>query len=69
MEKAALMAKQAILRDAGTPSSRPNIASLEKELLELINKSGIGPQGLGGTSLQPWLSMLKPIPHISPDFQ
>lgn len=50
MEKAALMAKQAILRDAGTPSSRPNIASLEKELLELINKSGIGPQGLGGTS-------------------
>ena len=50
MEKAALMAKQAILRKAGMPSRDPNIAQLEKELLELINRSGIGPQGLGGTT-------------------
>jgi len=50
MEKAALMAKQAILRKAGMPNRDPNIAQLERELLELINKSGIGPQGLGGTT-------------------
>ena len=50
MEKAALLSKQAILRKAGLPSSKPHIAQLEKELLELINKSGIGPQGLGGTT-------------------
>ena len=47
-EKSALLAKEALLRSVGTPSPRPEIASLEKELLEEINKTGIGPQGLGG---------------------
>ena len=48
MEKAALMSKEALLRRAGTSSSDPIVAKLEKEMLELVNKTGIGPQGLGG---------------------
>ncbi len=48
MEKAALMSKEALLRRAGTLSPDPVVAKLEKEMLELVNKTGIGPQGLGG---------------------
>ena len=48
MEKAALLAKTALIRPAGTASSDPTVAELEKELLALINQTGIGPQGLGG---------------------
>ena len=48
MEKAALMSKEALFRRAGTSSSDPIVAKLEKEMLELVNKTGIGPQGLGG---------------------
>ncbi|WP_026176938.1 fumarate hydratase [Desulfurispora thermophila] len=47
-EKAALLAKQALLRPLGEPHPEPDIADLESELLEEINKTGIGPQGLGG---------------------
>ncbi|MCL6638205.1 MAG: fumarate hydratase [Firmicutes bacterium] len=48
MEKAALLAKEALLRELGEKSKHPDIAQLEDELLEEINKLGIGPQGLGG---------------------
>ena len=48
MEKAAYIAKKALLRKAGQSNIDPEIASLEKELLSAINKTGIGPQGLGG---------------------
>lgn len=47
-EKAALLAKEALLRPLGTPAADPAAAALEKELLETINGLGIGPQGLGG---------------------
>ena len=47
-EKAALMAKKSLLRPLGQRSELPHIAELELELLEKINASGIGPQGLGG---------------------
>jgi fumarate hydratase subunit alpha len=47
-EKCALLAKEALLRPVGTPSHRPEIARLERELLDEINSTGIGPQGLGG---------------------
>mgnify|MGYP000864552413 FL=1 len=47
-EKAALLAKEALLREIGSKSKYPDIAKLEEELLEEINKTGIGPQGLGG---------------------
>lgn len=48
MEKAALMAKHALLREAGARSAEPLVAELEAELLTMINRTGIGPQGLGG---------------------
>ena len=47
-DKAALMAKKALLRPLGTPSALPYYAALESELLEKINSLGIGPQGYGG---------------------
>ncbi len=43
-----LLAKKAILRPVGSRNKDETIASLEIELLEKINKLGIGPQGLGG---------------------
>ena len=47
-EKAALLAKQALFRDVNDESDNLIDAKLEKDLLELINKIGIGPMGLGG---------------------
>jgi fumarate hydratase subunit alpha len=47
-EKAAEMAKEALIRPVDTPSTVPYVADLEEELLATINKSGIGPGGLGG---------------------
>lgn len=47
-EKAAMLAKEALLRELGEKSKYPDIAKLEEELLSEINKLGIGPQGLGG---------------------
>ncbi|GAV25856.1 fumarate hydratase [Carboxydothermus islandicus] len=47
-EKAALLAKKALLREVGSQNPDPFYNSLEKELLEKINNLGIGPQGLGG---------------------
>ena len=49
MEKAALIAKKLLLRPLDEPHSDENIAALESELLERINRSGIGPAGFGGT--------------------
>ena len=48
-ERAALLAKKALTRPSGEPSSDPKIARLERELLEAINDTGIGPAGYGGT--------------------
>lgn len=48
MEKAAYIAKKALLREAGKPNPDSELADLEQELLQKINATGIGPQGLGG---------------------
>jgi len=48
LEKAALLAKKAILRETGHPHPDPRYAALEAELLTLVNATGIGPQGWGG---------------------
>lgn len=48
MEKAALIAKKAMLRPIGSLNPDPELAPLEAELLGKINDLGIGPQGLGG---------------------
>ena len=47
-DKAAYMAKKALLRNVDAPNEKPFYAELEKELLERINALGIGPQGFGG---------------------
>jgi tartrate/fumarate subfamily iron-sulfur-dependent hydro-lyase alpha chain len=44
------LAKRAILRPVGDPHPEPEIAALEKELLDALNETGIGPQGLGGAT-------------------
>ena len=47
-DKAALLAKKAIIRSAEERNANPFYAELEKELLEKVNALGIGPQGFGG---------------------
>lgn len=49
-EKCALMAKHALTRDLREESPVPYVRELEKEMLEKINKLGIGPGGLGGST-------------------
>ena len=49
-EKCALMAKEALTREAGAHSDIPWAKELEEEMLDKINKLGIGPGGLGGTT-------------------
>ena len=47
-EKAALIAKKSLLRAIGSPNTKLELASLEEMLLKAVNKTGIGPEGLGG---------------------
>ena len=49
-EKCALMAKEALTREVGSHSEIPYVKDLEEELLEKINKLGIGTGGLGGST-------------------
>lgn len=46
---AMILAKEALLRPVGSRNPDPTIAKLEDELLEDINKLGVGPMGLGGS--------------------
>lgn len=48
MEKAALLAKQALLRPLDSHHQEGHIAELEEEIFKEVNQLGIGPQGLGG---------------------
>ena len=47
-DQVALLAKKALLRPLDTPHHDPFYAALEKELLDLVNATGVGPQGFGG---------------------
>lgn len=47
-DKAALLAKKALMRPVDTSNPDPYYADLEKEMLQKINELGIGPQGFGG---------------------
>ncbi len=49
-EKCALMAKHALTRSLEERSEIPYVRELEEEMLSQINKTGIGPGGLGGTT-------------------
>ena len=48
-EKCTQMAKEALTREVGKESDLPHIRAMEKEVLDRINRTGIGPGGLGGT--------------------
>ena len=47
-DKAIVLAKEALLRQVGRPHGAREVADLETEILERVNRLGIGPQGLGG---------------------
>ena len=47
-EKCAIMAKKALTRDLNIKPEKEYVRNLEKEMLEKINETGIGPAGLGG---------------------
>lgn len=49
MDYAAYLSKKALLRNTKVRNEHPDYAKLETELLDMINKTGIGPQ-LGGTT-------------------
>ena len=54
------MAKEALLRPLGSSNENPELNRLEEELLDEVNKTGIGPEGLGGriTSLAVHIKMM-----------
>ena len=43
-----MLAKKALFRPLGTPNPEPQFASLEQEILQRVNATGIGPAGFGG---------------------
>lgn len=48
LEKSALLAKEALMREIDDVNDDPILSNLEKELLDEINKLGVGPMGFGG---------------------
>lgn len=48
LEKAVLLSKKALLRRVGEPSANPKDAEIERELLAIVNDTGVGPSGYGG---------------------
>ena len=64
-DKAALLAKRALLREMGVHNGNPFYAALEDELLECINAMGIGPQGLGGKTTALSLAIETTATHIA----
>lgn len=64
-DKAALLAKKALLRPCGSHNPDPFYAALEDELLTRINALGIGPQGFGGRTTALSLQIEKTATHIA----
>lgn len=64
-EKCTLMAKKALTRPVGQNSEIPYVKELEEELLEKINKTGIGPGGLGGSTTALAVNVLTYPTHIA----
>lgn len=64
-DKVTAIAKEAVLREVGVHHHEPHIAELERELLEAINRTGIGPQGLGGVSTALWAAVETYACHIT----
>lgn len=64
-EMAALLAKKSLTRELGKHNADPDIAKLEEEMLEKVNKIGIGPQGYGGRITALGLNIEKHPCHIA----
>ena len=64
-DKVAYLAKHALLRPIDQPNPDPFYADLERELLEEINKLGIGPQGFGGRTTCLGLSIEAAPTHVA----
>ena len=64
-EKAAILAKKALMRPLDTQNPDPFYADLEKEMLEKVNKLGIGPQGFGGKTTAIGLNIETMPTHIA----
>lgn len=64
-EMAALLAKRALLRPVGECSPDPYYAEMERRILERVNRLGVGPQGLGGTTTALWVSINTYGTHIA----
>ncbi|MDY6037915.1 MAG: fumarate hydratase [Eubacterium sp.] len=64
-DKAALLAKQALMRPVDKRNSDPFYSALETELLEKINSLGIGPQGFGGKTTALAVNIEKAPTHIA----
>lgn len=64
-EVCALLAKKTLLRPLGSPNPDPDLNKLEAELLKEINRSGIGPQGLGGSTTSLAVHILMMPCHIA----
>ncbi|MCJ7743756.1 MAG: fumarate hydratase, partial [Dehalococcoidales bacterium] len=47
-EQTLMLAKKALLRQVGKPNADPEVAELEKEILQKVNDLGIGAMGYGG---------------------
>ncbi len=65
MERAAYLAKKALLRPVGTKNEDEELVSLEAELLEKINRLGIGPAGLGGSTTALAVHVITQATHIA----
>lgn len=64
-DKSALLAKKALMRSTDVRNSNPMYAALEEELLEKINKLGIGPQGIGGKTTALAVNIEQMATHIA----
>ena len=64
-DKAALLAKKALMRPVDSENEDPYYAALEKEMLEKINQLGIGPQGFGGKTTAIGLNIETMPTHIA----
>ena len=64
-DKAAFLAKKALVRNIDVRNADPFWADLERELLEKINAKGIGPQGLGGKTTALAVNIEKFATHIA----
>jgi fumarate hydratase subunit alpha len=64
-EKAMSLAKQAVTRGVGSESDDPEVAALEREVLEKVNALGIGPQAVGGLNTAMAVNILTYPTHIT----